>query len=180
MISCIHLTQSGSDATSKYGAYVKFSNIDDVEHAVKRSNKKDNIRIYRTSNEQMQLCFKSGFKYPSSHSSKSQHDSQPSNNDSSKSLSSCKILRVLGLPWSADVEFVINMFPGKEKEKMAKLWMETSFIPILFSGLEIDRKHGVQLERDHKKRNNGNALIEFKNASECDIALSANLREYGQ
>lgn len=46
-----------------------------------------------------------------------------------------------------------------------------------YSGLEIDRKNGIQMEHDHKSRKNGTAFVEIKNAADYDVALKADLKD---
>ncbi|XP_031626613.1 uncharacterized protein LOC116342931 [Contarinia nasturtii] len=145
----LHLTNEPGPS-GKFGAFVKFQNIDDIECAVKRNDNKNNIRVYRSTNERMIKCFKNGCKYPSDQSSLIQH----SNGSSAKSIQTCEYLRIIGLPILFNKEAVLNMFPG----------------------LEIDRDDGIQIQRDKKNRT---ALVEFKNPSEIDMALTINPSEFG-
>lgn len=109
-----------STATYSDCAYVQFSSMDDVEKAIKRSDKTiSSVRIYRSTDQQMRNCYQGGSKrasLPSSSSSddaNSQMDGRSKIRGNSKRHSDeSKFVRVTGLPWEADKEFVYNLFPG--------------------------------------------------------------------
>lgn len=102
-------------------AYVKFSFMDDVEKAVKRNDKKSRIHIYRSTEEEMRSSYQVGLKRSSLQSS-SYHDNKSSksaNDDDSKSRSDSKsysdgikFVRVRGIPWEANEDYVFDLFPG--------------------------------------------------------------------
>ena len=109
-------------ATATYSdcAYVKFSSMDDVEKAIKRSDKTiSSVRIYRSTEQQMRYCYQGGSKRASLPSSSSDDGANSQMDDRSKSRSNSKshsdeskFLRITGLPWKADKAFVYNLFPG--------------------------------------------------------------------
>ncbi|XP_055326666.1 G-rich sequence factor 1-like isoform X2 [Sitodiplosis mosellana] len=153
-IQRIHVVQSASNC-----AYVKFSSMDDVEDAIKRSDKKSTVRIYRSTDQQMRSSYQGGPKHeslPSSSDLDTQKDDDSKSRSDSKSYSGdSKFVRVRGIPWEVDEDFVYNLFPG----------------------LEIDRRNGIQLEYHSKGRNTGTAFVEIKNAADFDMAMKANLTD---
>lgn len=100
-IGRVHLTSCNN------GAYVEFQNINDMEDALKCTEKKHDIRIYRSTKKMMFWCIKNESKYP--FSSLLQH----SNESSLKSPDSNYYLSIHGLPLEANEESILNMFPGR-------------------------------------------------------------------
>lgn len=103
-------------------AYVKFSFTDDVEKAVKLNNKKSRIHIYRSTEEEMRSSYQGGLKRSSlqsfsnqdNQSSKSPNDDDSKSRNDSRSYSGdIKFVRVRGIPWEANEDYVFDLFPGK-------------------------------------------------------------------
>lgn len=95
--------------------------MNDVEKAIKLSDKAiSSIRIYRSTDQQMRYCYQGGSKrafLPSL--SSSDDDVNSPVNDRSKSRTNSKshseeskFLKVSGLPWTADKNYVYDLFPG--------------------------------------------------------------------
>lgn len=45
-----------------------------------------------------------------------------------------------------------------------------------YSGLRIDRRNGIQMERDVKNRFSGTAIVAFKNAEDYGMAIKTDLQ----
>lgn len=103
--------QFRQDGTS---AFVKFSAIDDVEFAIKRNDKKSNMRIYRCTERQMKTDCQTGNGHsplPSFASVRRGRSKSSSKTDDS--LHAMNFMKVRGLPWAINESYVIDLFPGK-------------------------------------------------------------------
>lgn len=98
---------------NKACAFVKFAATGDVELALKRNN--EQIHICRSTEEQMQL-HRQGNKaqslsFPISQTSSHRNSIKSESKSDENSLAS-NVLKVIGLPWKSDEQFVIDLFPG--------------------------------------------------------------------
>lgn len=87
-------------------AYVKFKSVNDVELAIKRNDKQTNVRIYRSTNQQMKTERKQDSVPSMTSRSSPQHDSTESHRAS-------EFMKVRGLPWNTEKAEIIALFPGK-------------------------------------------------------------------
>lgn len=111
-IESIRLIESKSK-TGTTEAYVKFCKMDDVEIAIKRYEKKPNIRIYRSTMHQMQYDYKLHDFKSSSRSSNHNNARSLQADESTDDYRGGKFLKVRGVPWTADKPYIIQLFPGK-------------------------------------------------------------------
>lgn len=162
-------------------AFVKFSTVGDVELALKKTNKDSGLRIYRSTERQMQSNRKKTNIQPLRPSRSSlrrevKRDLKPDNIHSP-----IKFVRVQGLPWTIDESFVMDLFPGKSIVIFSLLLSFIAKDGILFHpGLSIDQENGIKMERDHKGRFTGNAFVAFDNSEDFGMALNADLSAVNQ
>lgn len=162
--------------TDVRAAYVKFSTIVDVEFAIKKHD--SNINVYRASNEQMKMGDRAGLSESSQLNlvQQTQAASVMSTISMAKTPSPTKkYLKILGLPWEENEEYVLKLFQGNH---YSLVFGDLSDIPLPspWLGLCIDRDNGVQMEKDKKNRNTGVAFVEFKNRDDYDKAKKVKLR----
>lgn len=95
-------------------AFIKFSTVGDVELALRKADKDSSMRIYRSTEQQMQSnCKKTKVlslrpSRSSLHRVLTKNDPKLDKNDHNE----IKFVKVQGLPWSIDESFVIDLFPG--------------------------------------------------------------------
>lgn len=110
-IESIHLIGNKSK-TCASKAFVKFSTMDAVECAIKRSDMELNIHIYRSTMDQMQHADKLDDLKSSPRSSL--HDTHSVTTYVSKDEhSAAKFLKLRGIPWTASKTYIMGLFPGK-------------------------------------------------------------------
>lgn len=140
-ISRVHMVQSGSSSFSDC-AYVKFSTMNEVEDAIKRTDKNTDIKVYRSSEVsldenkeidyilmkmifskvQMRTRIRQGGLKREMREPSPIHNTPPpmvrdskcskSQNDSRSLSGGPKYVRVRGIPWEANADFVFDLFLG--------------------------------------------------------------------